>query len=252
MVQTLRKLAQEHSLSQRELKVFEYVVAHPNDSIELGARGVAAACETSAATVVRTAQKLEYRGFTDMCYRIQDIGALGSKKDVELTSSLHQAIDYPQCDQAAIAATARRLKHTRGMVYTYGHGFSSLMAAYFTKKLARLEIRSTAATADNSLCDFENTAGPGDTIALFSRGGHTERVVDHARIARDAGVSVITFTNDSANPLRDLADISLVIPDDHPLDNRSNYPTTFFAGVALMIEMIAAAYLALDETDSRR
>lgn len=246
----------EQSLSRSERIAFNALASHLGNALELGVRGLSQLSGVSTATIVRMTKKLGYRGFTDMVYQLERNPAQTSTAIATPSIQKEPFNDYPlifnvsPALDSAISAVARRLLHTRGLVHTYGHGFSSIMAEYLTKKLARLEIPSRASNADNSLLDFENVADSKDTLALFSRSGITERVVDHARIARDADVTVISFTNDTNNPLRNLADIAIAIPDDRPLDNRNSSPSFFFASNIAVIESIVSRYYALERSFS--
>lgn len=241
----------EQSLSQKERIALNVLTSHLEDALALGVRGLSQLSGVSTATIVRMTKKLGYRGFTDMVYQLRhnpspaSVAMATPSVPEGLPNDLPLMIKMsPELD-SAISAAARRLLHTRGLVHTYGHGFSSIMAEYLTKKLARLEIPSRASNADNSLLDFENVADSKDTLALFSRSGITERVVDHAHIARDANVTVISFTNDTNNPLRSLADIAIALPDDRPLDNRNSNPSLFFASTIAAIELIVSRYYEL-------
>lgn len=239
----------EQGLSKGELVAFEAVRANADEALDLGVRGLAGRCGVSTATIVRMAKKLGYRGFTDLIYHIRSEGGNpgGETSGTMFPPSMSPLISLNAAPNlmSGVAMAARRLHHTKGIVHTYGHGFSSIMAEYLTRKLARLEVRSRALNADNSLLDFENVADERDTIALFSRSGMTKRVVEYGEVARDAGINVISFTNGTDNPLRRLSNIAIIVPDDRPMDNRNTYPTLYFASCITIIEMIVARYYEL-------
>lgn len=247
MERDLRYLADEHKLSKTERKVLFYLAETGADVLDANVRDVATANGTSAGTVMRLAKKMGYRGFTDMCYHLERDFEFDGENSAEDENPLSQVIQLPEEDRAALKTIARRLRRTHGDIHLFGSGFSSIVSSYLAKKFSRFALHAHITDGDNSVIDFENIVEAGDTAFLVSRSGRTERGLQYAKVAKASGVYVITITADTENPLRDMADTELIVHDDRPLDNRNALPSSFFPACIMLVEMLAAEYLQLEQ-----
>lgn len=248
MRQDLVKIARDRKLSEREQRALFYMAARLDTILEEGIRGVAAANETSPSTVMRLAKKMGYSGYTDMCYQMKRDLTAGFGHDAsESGASIRHTIDLPAANKAALSALARRLYRHRGNIHTCGTGFSSLTSRYLARKLGRYGLHVHSNDGDGSVIDFESIVDQGDTVILFSRSGGTKRILEYARVARASGATIATITADTDNPLRAAGDISLIVTDDRPLDNRNVLPSFYFAACIMLIETLAEYYLRLED-----
>ena len=136
---------------------------------------------------------------------------------------------------ATIAERYEAVLRAGGTLFFAGNGGSAADAQHIaTEYVVRYEIkrpalRAVALTTDSSLLtavandmgfdevfarQVEALARPGDLLVLHSTSGESPNVVRAAQSARARGVGVVALLGKSGGPLRELADIALVIPSD--------------------------------------
>jgi D-sedoheptulose 7-phosphate isomerase len=134
---------------------------------------------------------------------------------------------------AAIAARYEATLRGGGTLYFAGNGGSAADAQHLaTEYVVRYQtnrpaMRAVALTTDTSLLtacandmgfdevfarQVEALAEPGDLLILHSTSGESPNVVRAAQAARSRGVAVVAFLGRSGGQLKDLADLSLIIP----------------------------------------
>jgi D-sedoheptulose 7-phosphate isomerase len=139
-----------------------------------------------------------------------------------------------QADQ--IAAIAERYEGTLrggGTLFFAGNGGSAADAQHLaTEYVVRYQtnrpaMRAVALTTDTSLLtacandmgfdevfarQVEALAEPGDLLVLHSTSGESPNVIRAAQAAKARGVGVVAFLGKGGGQLKDLADVSLIIP----------------------------------------
>ena len=138
----------------------------------------------------------------------------------------------------AVAAIAERYAaalQAGGTLLFAGNGGSAADAQHIATeyvvryRASRPGLRAIALTTDTSLLtaaandmgfdevfarQVEALARPGDVLVLHSTSGESPNTVRAAQSARARGVTVIAFLGKGGGPLRELADLALVIPSD--------------------------------------
>lgn len=171
---------------------------------------VAAMCEVTSAIRTRIARHFD------------ELVALASASRDALTPNLERAA------QLCIEAIARGNK-----LMVCGNGGSAADAQHFAAELVgrfqkqRRGLPAIALTTDTSILtsvandsgyeqifarQVEALARPGDVLLAISTSGTSKNVVAAARMARELGCSVITWTGQSPGPLGDAAEVSIVVP----------------------------------------
>ena len=122
-----------------------------------------------------------------------------------------------------------------GTLYFAGNGGSAADAQHIAAEYVvryqsqRPALRAVALTTDSSLLtaaandmgfdevfarQIEALTRPGDVVVLHSTSGESPNVIRAAQTARARGVEVIAFLGKSGGELKELADITLVVPSD--------------------------------------
>ena len=196
-------------LSKSELKVADVVLADPNASIRSSIAALARTADVSEPTVNRFCRSLDCSGFPDFKLRVAQSLASGtpyvnsnvdpndsvrdfSTKIFELTvSSLEDAksnLDYETIGKAIDAlAGARRIEF-------YGLGASASVALDAQHKFFRLNTPVVAYTDVMMQRMSASAASRGDAIVIISYTGRTIATVEAAKLAREAGATVIGIT----------------------------------------------------------
>ena len=94
----------------------------------------------------------------------------------------------------------------------------------------------------DSIGVFENNLAGMGMLITISRSGETQSVVDRAKIAKENGIFIVSFTNELENRVNALADIAFRIEDNNKLDDRNMMANTFFPNVLMLMELLIYEY----------
>ena len=213
------------TLTAAELRVADYILEHPESVLDYSVAQLASRSGTSDATVIRSIRKLGMTSYNDMKVLlarsiVAPVKLLNAEIDegdsvddvvkkvfggiVNAITLTRDTVSSTQLDEAAdLLFNARQ-------IYLVGFGNSASSVADFHQKLLRLG-RRVAVQFDPHLLliDIVNDAGPKDVCFAISHSGHSKLVVDAVSLCRERGCKVISLTDNSPSPVRDLADISL-------------------------------------------
>ncbi|WP_349263816.1 transcriptional regulator HexR [Oligoflexus sp.] len=212
-------------LSKSELKVADVVLADPNATIRSSIAALARTADVSEPTVNRFCRSLDCTGFPDFKLRVAQSLANGtpyvnsnveandsvrdfSVKIFEMTmAALEDAksnLDYEVLGRAIDAlAGARKIEF-------YGLGASASVALDAQHKFFRLNTPVVAYTDVMVQRMSAASAGRGDVIVLISYTGRTIATVESAKLAREAGATVISITMPNS-PLAQHSSIVLAV-----------------------------------------
>ncbi len=136
---------------------------------------------------------------------------------------------------AAIAERYAAALRAGGTLYFAGNGGSAADAQHLATEYVvrfsanRPPLRAVALTTDTSLLtacandmgfdevfarQVEAYGRPGDVLVLHSTSGESPNVVRAAQSARARGVAVVAFLGRGGGELKNLADLSLIVPSD--------------------------------------
>jgi RpiR family carbohydrate utilization transcriptional regulator len=212
-------------LSKSELKVADVVLADPNATIRSSIAALARTADVSEPTVNRFCRSLDCTGFPDFKLRVAQSLANGtpyvnsnveandsvrdfSVKIFEMTmAALEDAksnLDYDTLGRAIDAlAGARKIEF-------YGLGASASVALDAQHKFFRLNTPVVAYTDVMVQRMSAASAGRGDVIVMISYTGRTIATVEAAKLAREAGATVISITMPNS-PLAQHSSIVLAV-----------------------------------------
>ncbi|MEI6874782.1 MAG: MurR/RpiR family transcriptional regulator [Spirochaetota bacterium] len=218
------------SLSDSERKVADYVLKEPKKTLHFNVSELARQSGASQAAVVRFCKRIGLGSFGNFKLRLArdvfrdaderfipdlDLDSLASPKhiiqsDISQTqrglSNLASVLDTGMVEMATDAILGASL------TALFGVGASGVVAYDFLQKLLRIGLPSSY-TADTDLqVTTASTLRPTDVAFIFSYSGENAAMGEAARQARDRGTRVISLTMDSANTIRGLADIGLLVP----------------------------------------
>ena len=217
--------AKRDMLTAAELRVADYILAHPESVLQLSVAELAAGSGTSDATVTRSIRKLGMNSYNEMKLLLArstvvpvkllnaDIDEGDSIDDVafKVFGSITNAITLTRDTiPPALLEEAADLLFGARNIYLVGLGNSASSVSDFQQKLLRLGRRVTVQFDPHLLLiDIVNYAGPEDVCFAISHSGHSKLVVDAVTLCRERGCKVISLTDNAPSPVRELADISL-------------------------------------------
>lgn len=214
-------------LSANEKKIADFILKNSALIRDYSSQNLAASVGVSQSSIVKFAQKLNYRGFTDLKLAIHesvvigvngesadDAGKNGENKPDSIVGQVYSIKNDALLttmelnDEKRLLAAVEKLENSQ-RIQVLGLGSGSLVADNFASKLIQLG-KSVNAEKD-SYIRLSNmaTLGKGDSVLVISLAGQSAKLIQIVRQAKNAGVSIISLTNYSANPIRALADVQL-------------------------------------------
>jgi RpiR family murPQ operon transcriptional repressor len=219
--------AVREELSANEKKIADFILNNSALIRDYSSQNLAASVGVSQSSIIKFSQKLNYRGFTDLKLAIHEAvvkSENGEQADI-VTRKVEDRLDsvarqlYSVKNEALLTTMElndeeRMLsavdileKSKRIQIVALGSG--SLVARNFASMLIQIG-KSVIAEVDTYIqLSSIATLGKGDAVLLISYSGQSSKMVKMAREAKKAGVTIISLTNYSANPIRALADVRL-------------------------------------------
>jgi len=214
-------------LSANEKKIADYILDNSALIRDYSSQNLAASVGVSQSSIIKFSQKLNYTGFTDLKLAIHE-SVVKSNEDEQTAENGKGAEDLPDSlqkqlyqikneallttielnDEKRILSAVKVLaKSKRIQIVALGAG--SLVARNFASMLIQIG-KSVIAEVDTYIqLSSIATLGKGDVVLVISFSGQSEKMIRLTKQAKKAGVSIISLTSYSANPIRSLADVQL-------------------------------------------
>lgn len=222
--------AQIGGLTAGEREIADFVLADPEQVVQLSSASLAEATGRSQSSVVKFCQKLGYRGYQDFKIAVSQAtaqtwpapsgmvhGTIESSDSYQTTiqkligSKMNAIQQSMQVNSEAAVRRALEAIFAARRVQLVGVGASSLVARDFTYKLQKLGCL-VLFDADSHI-QIANTAtlGAGDVVLALSYSGTSLETLRIAETARARDATVISLTGIQPNRLAALADIQLYL-----------------------------------------
>jgi len=218
------------SLSEAERKVADYVFREPKKTLYYNVGELARQSGVSQAAVIRFCKRTGLGSYNDFKMRLaQDVFSDFDERfipDLDLESMtppeqvIRSVIAFSQQGLSQLSAlldpkvmeAASNAIIGASSTALFGVGASGIVANDFLQKLLRIGLHSFF-TAD---LDLQVTAAaslkPSDVAFVISYSGENAGMLEAAKQAKLRGAKVISLTMDSANSIRAVADIKLLVP----------------------------------------
>ena len=254
-----------NEMSANEKKLADFILENPSLIRDYSSQQIAGSVGVSQSSVVKFSQKMGYKGFTDLKLAIHEtvvkqesnVAVLNGRRvsrgaGVSLKDRLFQAksdaisgaTDLNDDDSLRLAA---RTIESASRVQLVSSG-----SAYGVARDSALNLMSIGkpviadADAQVQLLGVA-TLTRGDCLILISASGQSAHLCHLAQLAKKAGATIITLTNQSANPLAALADIRLYSVSD---GTDSDMPNVVAA--TSQRHVIDLVFYTLAQSDKRR
>ncbi len=223
----LKMRAVREELSVNEKKIADFILNNAALIRDYSSQNLAASVGVSQSSIIKFSQKLNYRGFTDLKLAIHESVVKSENGDPpsEMIQAVEEQFDsVPQQlynlkhealmttmelnDEKRILSAVEILEKSK-RIQIVALGTGSLVARNFASMLIQVG-KSVIAEVDTYIqLSSIATLGIGDAVVVISFSGQSSKMIQITRQARKAGVSIISLTNYSANPIRSLADVQL-------------------------------------------
>ncbi len=218
------------SLSDAERKVAEFVFREPKKSLHYNVAELARQCGASQAAVVRFCKRIGLGSFNEFKMRLaRDVFKESDERfypDLDLESEasarvlmkniigisqrslslLGTILDPGLVDRAADGILASSI------TILFGVGASGIVANDFFQKLLRIGIPSSWTPDTDLQVTAASSLTKSGTAFIVSYSGENAAMIEAARQAKSRGAGIVSLTMDSANTVRSLADIPLLVP----------------------------------------
>lgn len=232
---TMHYMAKLHTadreLTENEQKIAGFLLEHIDALKTLSSRELAKNLSISQSSIVKFAQKLGARGFTELRMALIEERSVSREKHNDSALHLHSSITSEDSlevmarklnreKQLALEQTSSlmdfdRLKQVIDVIsqarfiQITGLGGSGLVARDLSFKLMKIGYRVTCEPDMHVQATVAQTLHEGDVQIVISNSGAKKEIVLCAETARSQGATVIAITSSSHSPLRKLAHYTL-------------------------------------------
>lgn len=214
--------------TQSERKIAKYILENRQDVITLSTQEIGILTDTSPASVVRFSRTLGYEGFQDLKLEIaktqnqdeekiiDDIIEEGDSIEEVVQKVANQGINTINNTVALLnikdfEMAINEIKKAKN-IYLFGVGASAIVAMDLQHKLLRINKIAVFHPDANIQLAMSVHANKGDLVIGISYRGRSKDVNNSIRRAKENGASCLSITKYGNNPLADLCDINLRVP----------------------------------------
>ena len=217
------------SFTEREKRIADYLLNDNNDIIEMSAKEIGDATNTSAPTVVRFSKKLGFSSLNEMKIKLSISLSNGKNKeefeylDRDLSTksiisgvkqSIHTIIDetvnlISECELDNAIDLLSKAKN----IYVFSVGVSNLVGLDLYYKMSRINKRCIAHSDTHLQITSSALMEEGDVAVAISYSGDTKEVILCAENAKKKNIPLIVITKASINnSLEEYSDVTLHVP----------------------------------------
>ncbi len=235
-------LSARDGLATAERRVADFILNHPETVLTMNVQDLAAAAETSAATVSRVVRRLNFSGYNELKLQLMaDLSA--GQEDESVDDAIRPDEDLHSLKSKLLASAERSLRETVDQVHEddlenvlpllhqarhlliFGVGASYLVAQNIAQKWSRLGYACTVSDDLNMFLPPAMATNPHDAVVWFvSNSGESPEAVMAAKLAHSAGLPVIATTKLGTNSLTKYADYQLQTS--NPIEGLHRYAAT--------------------------
>lgn len=223
-----RMISRRTQLSANELKIADWILAHPQQAALMTSLQLAEQVSASQSSIIKFAQKMGFKGYS--AFKLLLVEELSRKQALESTPVQHNIfINDPLAviAQKLVQAKTDAMFHTTNAlcfeqfhhavnwinqahrVQIVGIGGSALTGKDLAFKLLKLGITALAEQDSHVQIATARTLTPQDVQITISFSGDKKEVFIAAEAAKQQGAKVIALTAPKKSKLRQLADIAL-------------------------------------------
>lgn len=212
-------------LKPSERRVADYILARPEQVVQMSVHKLAELSGVSEATVIRLTRSLSMSGYQELKLRIagdlpkktvsdgyQEI-RLGGTVESIITAvsnnnqqSIHDTVSLLSVEEVTRAA---EVMSTARKIDVYGVGASAVIAYDLKQKLSRINWWCEAHSDFHAQLTSAVTLTEGDVAFGISYSGQTEDIIQSLTEAKRQGATLISLTKFGKSPVSDTADIRL-------------------------------------------
>ncbi|WP_323703905.1 MurR/RpiR family transcriptional regulator [Mammaliicoccus sp. Dog046] len=251
---------QMSQLTKHEQRIAQYIINHPEETINLSAQQLGKLTQTSAASIIRCSHKLNFKGFTDLKLAI-------SRYLPSHEQSIYQEIKQDETVDSISKKLVTRAAHTLEMtekhissesvdriveqlyqsdsIIVYGVSASSLVAQDIYQKFTRIG-KQVIYSLDTHLLSTAMASQTGNlTFIGISNSGENNETLSLAKVAKKYGVKIVGITQSQTSTLAKFADHYLI----HDASSESSLrlaATSSLISQLMTVDILFYSYLSKD------
>lgn len=226
-----RIILNKDAFTPGERIIADYILAHPDKLKQCSSQELASILNISQSSIVKFAQRLGFKGFTNLKMALIEEWGQQSKQNAESEQHLHNDInvhDTPSViaeklfrakqqalrmttdsvNLAQLESVVAEIKAAR-RVQIMGMGGSSLVAKDLAYKLMKIGYPVMNEMDSHVQMTVAQSLGEGDVQIVISYSGALKEIFIAAQAAQEKGAKIIAITSLQDSPLRKLADFVL-------------------------------------------
>lgn len=231
--------------------IANYILEHPVGDHFSTITSLAYAIGVSTSSITRFSHKLDYQNFQDMKFNIQQTYDKTDIHNVPLIKRIHeyhqtllqQAGEFISNEKIhQLITTLTKSKQT----LFAGLGSSGLSATEFYYRTMRMGIIGNAVTDAHQMKIGASLLTEEDALIIFSNSGHTEEVINAAKIAQSQKATVVSITNYAGSELTAHSDIVIMTIDQTRVNDKRFINTQISAH--FLIDVVS--YMLLEHVEN--
>lgn len=215
------------TLPKSEQRIAQYILEHPEHTVNLSVSDLAEFSRSSPASVIRMTRSLGIEGYTELKLLLS--GNLQTVSS-ELYTDIQPDESIEQISRKLLVNTQHYLKETAELigvntetidqitnllieaptVYVYGIGASYLIANDLKQKFTRVGKHVVVTLDQHELTASLSIADPNSVYIGVSNSGSNSEGQTMMELASELGLVTVSMTQESNNPLRQMAQYSLL------------------------------------------
>lgn len=234
----IAKICIKYKLTDSEEDVLRFIIENIETIENLSIRSVSNTCYCSTTVVMNLAKKLKYKGYSEMTQKLKE-ELLGKQEDLNKSNSfLHTFSDFSNLKKENFIKILTQ--HKKEAIYIIGSGFCEPIAKYIQDKLMLLRFHSFFTWHRENYIN-PHTENP--LLICISKSGETSYITDLAKFCKEHNYSVVSFTNDKNNTLKNFSTLTFSLFDNAVLDEQNSVSNSFYPNVLFLFEYLIGCYL---------
>lgn len=213
-------------VTKSDKALIKYIETNLEDVIYKSISEIARESNIGEATITRFTKKAGFSGFQDFKVTLAKDLSMQNKTSI-ISSHVHKDEGVMDTANKLLQATinvldgtvckidkniinqCRELILTAKKIYFIGIGYSGVVAIDSNYKFMRIGLNTVPITDSHTMVIMSAIMDRGDVIVAISHSGTTKEILKTVELAKKNKVKIISLTEDTDNPLRNLADAEL-------------------------------------------
>lgn len=232
-------------LNSVDIHILTYIQNNPHVCTSLSIAELAKRCNVSTATILRTAQKLNFSGYSEFKYFLKDDEKKNSLENINMVEILNQDISQTIkfFQQNKHISEICQMIDTADTLYAYGTGHGQrLMLQEAARCFLNVNKKLMIIPSSTELKILKKYMSSRDLLFIASWSGNIDSYRDILVNLNVLGIPVVSITSFNNNELSSLSSFNLYFQSTHvDLDmniNRSSYLT-----LHLVLHLLYDAYI---------